>query len=67
MTGYAFQSHKYSLIGCALPVMALESGRMVEVAEIDLDAPWPLTKRHRVHASLLEPMGMRYHGGEVPK
>lgn len=67
MTGYAHQSHKYSLIGCPLPVMAMESGRAVEVAEIDLDAPWPLTRRHRVHASMLEPMPMRYYYGEIPR
>lgn len=66
MTSYAQQSHKYHLLGCRNPVMAMESGRTVEVAEIDLDAPWPLTRRHRVHASMLEPMPMRYFHNQLP-
>lgn len=66
MIQHAKQGHKYALAGCERDVLALEYGRTVEVAEIDLDAPWPLVRKHVVHASQLTPLPMHYHGGKIP-
>ncbi len=60
----AKQGHRYDLLG--QQVIALESGRCVEVAHIDHDQPWPLTNKKFVHCSQLKPLPMRYYKGQVP-
>lgn len=63
---HAIQGHRYLLCG-TVEVMALESGRCVEVAVIDHEKPWPLTDHKFVHASQLTPLPMRYFNGELPQ
>lgn len=61
----AKQGHRYLLLG--QEVLAMESGRCVEVACIDREQPWPLCQKKFVHSSLLTPMPMRYYRNEVPR
>lgn len=62
---YAQQGHKY-LLG-EDEVLALESGALVTVQEIDRGNPYPLGKKTTVKASWLRLAPMRYFHGEIPK
>jgi hypothetical protein len=44
----------------------MQSGYVVEVREIDMNEPYPLTNRFTVKASWLQPEPMKYFGCEVP-
>lgn len=61
----AQQGHKYQLGD--KPVLAMQSGLVVEVREIDHAEPYPLGRAITVKASWLQPLPMVYHGGEIPK
>ena len=60
----AQQGHKYQL--GKKPVLAMQSGVVVEVREIDHDEAYPLGVPITVKASWLKPLPMRYFGGDVP-
>ena len=60
----AKQGHRYRLGDRS--VLAMESGIVVIVREIDHKEPYPLGKEITVKASWLQPEPMVYHGGEVP-
>jgi hypothetical protein len=60
----AVQGHRYRYGNTE--VMAMQSGVVVEVREIDQLDVCPLGARHTVKASWLQPVPMRYFHGEVP-
>lgn len=60
----AKQGHRYKL--GFRSVIAMQSGYVVEVREIDMNEPYPLTNRFTVKASWLQPEPMVYHGNEIP-
>lgn len=62
---YAKQGHRYQLGD--LQVLAMESGVVVSVREIDPGEPYPLGKSIVVKASWLRPLPMAYFCGETPK
>ena len=61
---HATQGHKYRLGD--REVLAMQSGAVVTVREIDHAEPYPLGRAETVKASWLQPMGMVYFHGEVP-
>jgi hypothetical protein len=61
----AQQGHKYKLGD--ITVIAMQSGSVVEVRELDHTETYPLGKATSVKASWLRPMPMKYFGNEVPK
>lgn len=48
------------------PVLAMQSGIVVQVREIDMREPYPLGPAISVKASWLKPAPMRYYHGQVP-
>jgi hypothetical protein len=60
----AQQGHRYEL--GAKQVLAMQSGVVVEVREIDQSEAYPLGGPITVKASWLKPMPMVYFKGEVP-
>jgi len=60
----ANQGHRYQY--GEKDVLAMQSGVVVEVREIDPNEPW-LGKSWTVKASWLTPKPMKYYGGELPK
>ncbi len=61
----AKQGHKYQLGD--KPVLAMQSGVVVEVREIDHTEAYPLGAPINVKASWLTPLPMKYFNNEVPK
>lgn len=64
MTTTAEQGHIYSH-GKAR-VVALESGEIIKVRELDPDGPLGFGQAYMVNAKFLEPLGMKYFGGQIP-
>ncbi len=60
----AQQGHRY-MYGDK-PVMAMQSGIVIEVREIDMREPYPLVRPMVVKASWLKPAPMKYFHGQVP-
>lgn len=60
----AKQGHRYRLGDRS--VLAMESGIVVIVREIDHKEPYPLGKEITVKASWLQPEPMSYFHGEIP-
>lgn len=60
---FAKQGHLYQF--GAERVIALESGEVVQVAEIKPEQPW-LAHHFQAHASCLRPLPMKYFQGEIP-
>ena len=60
----AQQGHRYQFDG--KDVLAMQSGVVVQVREIDQTEAYPLGKAITVKASWLKPLPMRYHGGQIP-
>lgn len=60
----AIQGHKYELGDSE--VIAMQSGVVVTVREIDRREAYPLGPAITVKASWLKPLPMRYFGNEVP-
>jgi len=60
----AIQGHRYKY--GSKDVMAMQSGVVVEVREIDQTDVCPLGARYSVKASWLQPLPMVYFHGEVP-
>lgn len=58
----ARQGHRYNMGG--VPVIALGSGQVVSVGEID--DQWFARVYHNVHADALIAQPMKYFGGDVP-
>jgi hypothetical protein len=58
----AQQGHLYKFNG--QDVLAMESGVVVKVRELDQTEPYPLGKSWTVKASWLTPLPMRYFHGE---
>ena len=48
-------------------VISMESGVVVRVRPIDHSEPYPLGRDITVKASWLQPLPMKYHGGDVPQ
>lgn len=63
-THSAQQGHRYSLGN--RDVIAMQSGVVVEVRELNKAEAYPLGKSITVKASWLVPQPMRYFHGEVP-
>jgi len=61
----AQQGHRYKLGD--REVLAMESGITARVREIDEKEPYPLGPPITVKASWLQPVAMKYFGGETPK
>ena len=61
----AQQGHKYQL--GKKPVLAMQTGLVVEVREIDANEAYPLGSPITVKASWLTPLPMKYFHGEAPK
>jgi len=61
----ATQSHKYRDKRTGCTVMAMESGDVVRVRELALDEP-RLGRAYVAAAEWLEPLPMKYYGGQVP-
>jgi hypothetical protein len=61
----AQQGHTYKLGD--RKVIAMESGPVVMVRELDYNEAYPIGKQILVKASWLVPVEMRYYHGEVPK
>lgn len=61
---YARQGHRYAY--GPRDVLPMQSGHVVEVRTIDANEPW-LGQPFTVKASWLQPVGMRYFMGEIPK
>lgn len=61
----ATQGHRYQY--GETEVMAMESGVVVVVQEIDPSQPYPLTRKWTVKASWLQPLPLRYLHGGVPE
>lgn len=61
----AQQGHKYALGD--RQVIAMQSGSVVIVRPINESEPWPLGESITVKASWLQPVGMKYFYGDVPK
>lgn len=64
MTGEAKQGHRYRDLS-GNDVLALESGRVAEVARIIPGQDW-LGRKYRAHAEWLTPLPMKYFHGKVP-
>jgi len=62
---YAKQGHTYLLSG--IKVLAIESGEVVRVCEIDDTKQWPLLDAITANASDLVPLPMTYFHGDTPK
>lgn len=60
----AQQGCKYEFDG--KDVLAMSSGVVVQVREIDQGEAYPLGKAITVKASWLKPLPMKYHGGQIP-
>ena len=60
----AKQGHKYSY--GSKPVLAMQTGHVVEVREIDMTQAYPLGQAITVKASWLSPLPMAYFHGEIP-
>ena len=60
----AKQGHRYKLGDKS--VLAMQTGMVVEVREIDMAEAYPLGKAQTVKASWLQPEPMVYHRGEIP-
>lgn len=60
----AKQGHRYRL--GEKSVLAMQTGYVVEVREIDMAEVYPLVRPKTVKASWLQPEPMVYHGGEIP-
>jgi hypothetical protein len=61
----ARQGHKYQL--GEKQVIAMQTGLVVSVREIDHAEPYPLGRSITVKASWLTPLPMVYYGNEIPK
>ena len=61
---HATQGHRYRLGD--REVLAMQSGIVVSVREIDKSEPYPLGKPITVKASWLQPVAMAYFHGEIP-
>jgi hypothetical protein len=61
----AKQGHTYKLGD--RKVIAMESGPVVMVRELDYNEVYPIGKQILVKASWLVPVAMKYFHGEVPK
>lgn len=61
----ARQGHRYRLGD--IDVLAMQSGHVVTVREINQAEPWPLGEIITVKASWLQPLPMVYFKNEVPK
>lgn len=61
----AHQGHKYQL--GAKPVLAMQTGVVIEVREIDPAEAYPLGGPITVKASWLTPLPMRYFNGDTPQ
>lgn len=61
----ATQGHRYALGD--RQVIAMESGAVVTVRPINESEPYPLGESITVKASWLQPVGMKYFHGELPK
>lgn len=59
----AHQGHRYAL--GAKSVIAMQSGVVVQVRELDLSEPYPLGVPITVKASWLKPEPMKYFHGQV--
>ena len=64
MVEIAYQGHLYQHYGAK--VIALETGKSVEVGQIIDGEPW-FVSRFTVKSEWLTPLPMVYHGGEVPR
>ena len=60
----AQQGHRYQY--GEVPVLAMQSGYVVKVCEIDMEQAYPLRPSFWVLASKLVPLPMKYFHGEVP-
>lgn len=60
----AQQGHKYRMGD--REVIAMESGVVARVREINKDEPYPLGPSITVKASWLQPLPMKYYGNETP-
>lgn len=61
----AKQGHRYKL--GEKSVLAMQTGYVVQVREIDYSEVYPLVRPVTVKASWLQPEPMVYHGGEIPQ
>ncbi len=61
----ALQGHRY-LLGDK-SVIAMQSGEVIRVRELDQSEPYPLGPAKEVHAAWLKPEPMKYFKGEVPR
>ena len=61
----ARQGHKYQLGD--REVISMGTGVVVHVRPIDHNEPYPLGAAITVKASWLQPLPMKYHGGDVPQ
>lgn len=61
----AKQGHTYMLNG--VKVLAIESGDVVKVCEIDEQKQWPLLEAATVNSDQLTPLPMTYFHGDTPK
>lgn len=67
MTQHAAKAHQGHLYKYGeSKVIAMQSGVVVEVREVNDDEPCPLGKASTVKASWLTPLPMRYYHGETP-
>jgi hypothetical protein len=63
-THTAQQGHRYTL--GERSVIAMQSGPVIQVREINQDEPYPLGRAYTVKASWLKPEPMVYFHGQVP-
>lgn len=66
----ATQGHRYRVragVFKGSEVLCLAGGDLARVALIDEAKPWPLGSAFLISAQQLEPLAMRYFGGEVPR
>jgi hypothetical protein len=64
MTTIAQQGHLYRWRG--VDVIALETGSLVDVREIDPDAPLWIGRKEEAIADALTPLPMKYFHGQIP-
>lgn len=61
----AKQGHTYRDNRTGSKVMAMELGETVRVREVITDEPW-LGREYVAHVDWLDPLPMKYYGGDVP-
>lgn len=64
MHAHAQQGHLYQYGDSK--VIAIESGPVVRVREVDPAEPFGLGRRYSVKASWLDPLPMKYFRGQIP-